>query len=141
METKICTMCKKELPIESFSWSEKKKNKRRSRCKECRSKYEMNVRKAKQKIIDEIKIQFGCQKCGDKRSYVFHLDPSIKENSIATMLNSNKIDDVLKEVEKCVVLCANCHREFHYLNAQSNLAIEDYLKYSENSEKSIDKWN
>ena len=24
-------------------------------------------------------------------------------------------EDVISEIEKCIVLCSNCHREFHYL--------------------------
>lgn len=31
------------------------------------------------------------------------------------------------EIDKCVCLCANCHREFHYLEKQG-LTLEDYLK-------------
>ena len=144
---KICTVCKNELPIEDFNWSEKKKNKRRSMCKRCQVKHLKDVYKRKQKVVDEIKEQSGCKKCGDKRSYVLdfhHLDPTIKEMPISAMLNSCNIENILREIEKCVVLCANCHREFHYLENQSNLTIEEYLsnsqnKFSENFEKGLDK--
>jgi hypothetical protein len=35
METKICTQCNKELPIEEFYWRDKSKGIRRANCKTC----------------------------------------------------------------------------------------------------------
>ena len=39
-----------------------------------------------------------------------------------------KVDEVFSEIEKCVLLCSNCHNEFHYLNNKDNLTLEDFLK-------------
>jgi hypothetical protein len=45
-----------------------------------------------------------------------HIDPSVKEDSVARMISNNyRLDTVMEEITKCVVLCSNCHREFHYL--------------------------
>ena len=30
--------------------------------------------------------------------------------------NNYRLDIVKKEIGKCIVLCANCHHEFHFLN-------------------------
>jgi 5-methylcytosine-specific restriction endonuclease McrA len=42
-----------------------------------------------------------------------HIDPSKKERSISAMLSSAKFDKVLEELQKCVMLCPNCHRKRH----------------------------
>jgi len=42
-----------------------------------------------------------------------HKDPSIKDFGIST--NSNKAWSKIKiELDKCVLVCANCHREIHF---------------------------
>ena len=82
-------------------------------------------------MVVEIKSSTGCAKCGEKRPYVLdfhHIDPSIKDADIARMTsNSNKVENIQKEIDKCIVLCSNCHREFHYLEMMEKITIEDYL--------------
>lgn len=60
----------------------------------------------------------ACEDCGYTSDIpaVFdyhHLDPSTKEHEVSSMLD-RKWDIVLKELNKCVLLCANCHRIRHY---------------------------
>ena len=67
--------------------------------------------------INKIKER-GCSHCGFNRfpeSLEFHhTDPTIKDVAISTMIHkAKKIDTILKEIEKCIVLCANCHIAFH----------------------------
>ena len=131
METKICTKCNKELPIEDFNWRDRKKGTRRSECKYCHTLFMRNNYKEKRQIVEDIKTGQCCQKCGDDRGYVLdfhHLDPSVKEHTVARMISNNyRLDYTLQEIEKCVVLCANCHREFHYLANKDEITIEEYL--------------
>ena len=43
-----------------------------------------------------------------------HLDPNLKEIKLdVRRLGNNKMESLLKEVEKCILLCANCHAEEH----------------------------
>lgn len=133
METKICTKCGRELPIDQFNFRNKAKGTRRSECKECHTAYMKQKYQEKKNEIQELKSQYSCAKCGDKRGYVLdfhHLNPEEKENTIARMLsNRYELDKVYDEINKCIVLCANCHREFHYFQTlNSNLTIEEYLK-------------
>ena len=46
-------------------------------------------------------------------------------SNFVKVLSSKEI--LLNEINKCISLCANCHREFHYLNSLNNLKLEDYL--------------
>ena len=131
METKVCTKCKKELPIEDFNWRNKEKGTRRSECKYCHCKYMRDIYSEKKDLVSQIKFQEKCKKCGESKDYMLdfhHLDPSQKEEVIARMTSNNyRIDHTLNEISKCIVLCSNHHREFHYLNDNFGISIEDYL--------------
>ena len=73
------------------------------------------------KIMDRIKLEEGCQHCGfdtHPRALQFHhIDPLTKLFGISSNSHSKTLLIVLKETEKCEVLCANCHSiEEHKLN-------------------------
>lgn len=129
METKICTQCKRELPLTQYY--SRGNGKLRSECKECHSKYVKRKYQERKGAIGDVKASIGCAKCGDVRSYVLdfhHKDPSIKDANIARMTsNKNRLEDIQKEIDKCVVLCSNCHREFHHLEFTQGLTIDEYL--------------
>lgn len=129
METKKCTKCKKELPLTEFY--SRGNGRYRSECKECHKSYVKGKYQERKQVINEIKQECKCQKCGESRYYVLdfhHIDPSQKDFTISRMsANRNDMENIKKEIEKCVVLCANCHREFHYLNEHNNLTLEEYL--------------
>jgi hypothetical protein len=134
---KTCIDCKQEKPTEQFPF-DKSRNRYLSVCKQCtairteayrqthKDKWRIDAKKHSEKyksIINEWKAQ-GCIKCGDKRHYVIdahHLDPTQKEFSIGTSMRGINITKL--ELEKCIPLCYNCHREFHYLNT----TIKEYL--------------
>lgn len=66
-----------------------------------------------------------CIVCGYNRVALdfHHLDPNMKDFGIGT-IGSYSLDMLKKEADKCVLLCANCHREFH----AGLIKLEDYLK-------------
>lgn len=135
METKICTICHKELPITAFGLKNSKTGALRADCKECHSKQVNNAYKKRKQWVSTIKAQNKCAKCGEDRSYLLdfhHIDPSIKDNTVARLTSSSSTHEkILREIDKCVVLCANCHREFHYLEKEKNITIEEYLQYDQ----------
>ena len=129
---KKCTKCGRVLPITEFNWRNKAKGTRRSECKYCHSDYMKQKYQEKKNIVQEIKSSCSCAKCGESRGYVLdfhHINPSEKDNTVARLTSNNyKLEKVYDEIKKCVVLCANCHREFHYLQERNEeFTIEDYL--------------
>ena len=132
MDTKICTKCKQELPLEQFSWRSKAAGTKRSECKSCQNAYMRMKYQQKKEIVQQLKSTQCCAKCHENRGYMLdyhHIDPSVKEDTVARMISNNyTLDRVYAEIEKCVVLCSNCHREFHYFASQNDeFTIQDYL--------------
>ena len=129
METKICSKCGIELPLTEFY--SRGNGKYRSECKKCHNEYVKAQYHSKKNILQEYKSSFGCAKCGEKRGYCLdfhHVDPSIKDEAISRLLSTrSNLKDIMKETEKCIVLCANCHREFHFLESKNNITLEEYL--------------
>jgi hypothetical protein len=71
------------------------------------------------KWLEDLKDTLICTKCGEDRNWVLdfhHIDSTQKENTISKLIKSSNKVTVLKEIEKCIVLCANCHRDLHYQN-------------------------
>lgn len=75
--------------------------------------------KNKHRIIRAYKEERGCRNCTE-RDYraldLHHIDPSTKHPSLrkGRKLYHLSYDDMFLEFEKCIVLCANCHRKETY---------------------------
>jgi hypothetical protein len=58
-----------------------------------------------------------CEKCGYNKDIsaleFHHLDPSQKDFNISSRNLSSDWNVIKTEVDKCIVVCANCHREIH----------------------------
>lgn len=56
-----------------------------------------------------------CIICGESEPFCIdfhHKNPSEKEFTISKKTNLGK-DKLLAEIQKCICLCANCHRKVH----------------------------
>lgn len=78
------------------------------------------VRKSRNAKRDRVLALRGskCQECGyDKCKdalHYHHLDPSHKDFQLdKDTLTKKSVEEIDREVEKCVLLCANCHAEVH----------------------------
>lgn len=54
----------------------------------------------------------GYNKCSDALEF-HHLDPSQKDFGIGSKGYTRAWDKVKEELDKCILVCANCHREIH----------------------------
>ena len=91
---------------------------RYSECKKCRSNRQVGLY-AKYKA-QAIQYKGGkCVSCGyDKCAAALdfhHLDPSQKDPEWSKMRHRS-FEKVRDELDKCVLLCKNCHTELHYKN-------------------------
>ena len=77
--------------------------------------------KARGKVIQdwfrEYKKNLSCIRCGENHPSCLdfhHIDPSQKEVEVPVLVSRGRsIENILKEIAKCEILCANCHRKEH----------------------------
>ena len=64
-----------------------------------------------------LKSQLQCNRCGESHPACLqfhHADPTVKETSIAEAVRRGfSIRRLEAELDKCEVLCANCHAKHH----------------------------
>jgi transposase len=89
-------------------------NSGRTRCRRCRMEAVSDWRRrTKAKLVAE--AGGCCVLCGYDRHqaalHFHHLDPTKKEFHLADMGVTRSIERLRREVEKCVLLCGNCHAE------------------------------
>ena len=121
---KYCEKCGKVLS----------RNNKGSFCRNCKPKVNSFDEKDYRNIIKhrkkrkELLVEYKggkCQICGyDKclRALVFHhINPDEKKFSISSKVRNK--EDMFKEVDKCIIVCANCHAEIH----EGLVNIEDYM--------------
>lgn len=92
-------------------WYKKNRDKEKARIE----KYRKDL---KEWFATEIVAKAKCTKCGEDHPATIdfhHRDPETKEGAIADLVaNKRSKEAILKEIDKCDVLCSNCHRKLHY---------------------------
>lgn len=74
--------------------------------------------KALKTWLTEKKSALKCARCPESHPATLdfhHLDPAQKDRSVAkAVIQGWSIERLEREIAKCLVLCANCHRKLHY---------------------------
>lgn len=116
MEKRKCKLCGEEKILSEFASAGTISGKKyfRYKCIPCYSKFK-NIRKSLiRKQYYEIKKGFKCCNCGndDFRVLEFdHINRNKKELCISEAMGRGcSLEKIKKEIDKCQVLCANCHR-------------------------------
>mgnify|MGYP000644676537 CR=1 FL=1 len=95
-------------------------------CSKCREKYRIFL--MKQKAVEYLggKCSIcGYNKCNRALDF-HHINPEEKDNTISSLYNYSW-DNIKKELDKCILLCANCHRELHTKERLAKLAATKKL--------------
>jgi hypothetical protein len=134
---KTCSKCLESKAFTEFFIKYTKTGRLHAQCKSCHKKYRQTYYKAhyaryrenylkrakhrrqtiksalRKKMLEYLSNKY-CEICGfdDIRTLDFdHIDPSVKNFSISRgMSDCLSWDDILKEIKKCRILCANCHK-------------------------------
>lgn len=81
--------------------------------KAANNRWELKKREEYRKFKEGLK----CIRCGEDHIACLdfhHRDPSEKDGTVSSIARNNSTKKVLLEIEKCDILCANCHRKLHY---------------------------
>lgn len=112
---KLCRNCERFKPLNQFN---KYNGYYHSYCKLCRHGMQLSREWDKRKVIDSYKNQ-PCADCGNTYpAFVMqfdHRDPKEKKFSIGELGTRKSKKDLIEEIEKCDVVCANCHALRTYL--------------------------
>jgi hypothetical protein len=143
---KKCSKCKEDKELNEFGVNNYNlKDGKSSYCKKCmrdtvkidynnnKKKYNNRNKLYKRNQTEwykEYKATLSCSKCGFQHPAVIdfhHKDPKQKDFTIGSELyNGKSVEEIKKEIDKCDILCANCHRILHW--EENEKKFQDLLK-------------
>lgn len=87
-----------------------------AKCRRCM--YEAVKRRRAKVKTQAIEYKGGCcEKCGYSKCIqaleFHHVDPAEKDFSVSSNTHNKSWEAVKAELDKCILVCANCHREIH----------------------------
>ena len=142
---KQCAGCKAILPLTRFYFRSRATGRKHSTCKDCYREYarthyrnnprqyseyhrinDLRYRARNRHLVSTYLESHPCVDCGEADPMVLEFDhiSGDKHGNISEMVSSGFSEGrILKEIEKCEVRCANCHRrktaiQFQWFNKQ-----------------------
>lgn len=108
---KGCRVCNTELPFPSMGTKY---------CVDCISNHRQlqskQYRNTAQIEFDNFKLDTGCSICKYNKCSAaldfHHLDPNKKERRVTARMWKNSLGKL--ELDKCILVCKNCHMEIHH---------------------------
>lgn len=125
-----CCICHQDLPEDAFTWRNKEKKERQRFCRPCKSEYnrrwyikhaeEQKLRTRKNaaifnaervRLITELKSGpcTDCDRTYPPECMDFDHVRGKKVSNVSIMMK-HKLTTLLSEIEKCELVCSNCHR-------------------------------
>jgi|ERR687892_1186514 hypothetical protein len=125
-----CGRCGQLKPVDEFNWRRRERGQRDNMCRPCRSEYKRQHYLAnKQRYVDQARARaqalylertvylleyfatHPCVECGEGDPVVLEFDHlGDKKFDIGHALPYRNWQSILDEIEKCDVVCRNCHR-------------------------------
>lgn len=129
---KTCCRCHKEKDESEFHKNRNKPDGLQNACKTCRREIDADawrnspnrkkiIKETSDRMVTQAKALIlsakasGCVSCGETEPCALdfhHLDPSEKDYEVSHM-HKLSLKKIQNELDKCIVLCANCHRKVH----------------------------
>jgi hypothetical protein len=130
MTMRRCGRCGELKPVEEFAWRRKAKGQRHYYCRPCHSEYhhehylankeryiaqaaehKAQIRRERTELLIDYLQTHPCVDCGESDPVVLEFDHlRDKSFAVAAKLVDYPWERILEEIEKCEVVCANCHR-------------------------------
>lgn len=76
-----------------------------------------STRSLNREFIDCLKENSKCKYCEENHPACLdfhHRNPTDKDRAISQAMRAFSLERLISEVEKCDIVCANCHRKLHY---------------------------
>lgn len=98
--------------------------------KECKNHYKMLDKRQNNKARAVEYLGGRCKRCGFNENmnifHFHHLDPADKKYNISEKLNKG-FEFIRSELNKCILLCINCHLIVHRTNDPNYFLINNYF--------------
>lgn len=132
METKICTKCGQEKPLTEFNFKNKSKGVYQSQCRSCKNEQARQLYQTKYKerylprlkenkkkhrkqihnLLEQIKSK-GCCICGETDTCCLDFHHLYDKDFQISYGQDVSFERLFTELEKCILVCSNCHRKIH----------------------------
>ena len=129
---KQCNKCNENKSLSEFNKNKTKPDGYQYYCRECEKVYKKKnylhtkerylernseIRERNKAFLKEIKSELKCSMCGEDHPATLdfhHRDPQEKDQMVSkAIFRGWSIERIKKEIDKCDVLCSNCHRKLH----------------------------
>lgn len=127
---RTCTKCKQEKPLRDFGRKASRSDNTHPWCKDCNRNearqfykdhpdpYKKRAKEHKKRLAshllefaNNLKIERGCFFCQENTLCVLDFHHVIKGSPVTRETNS--LISFQTEINKCIIVCANCHRKIH----------------------------
>ncbi|HEX4732935.1 MAG TPA: hypothetical protein VH247_00865 [Thermoleophilaceae bacterium] len=125
-----CNRCGTEKPLEEFAWHRRAKGQRQHHCRPCQAEYRREhylenrdkyiglaqARNRRQyaertRLLLQYFASHPCVDCGETDPVVLEFDHlRDKAFNVTQKMTYFRWEQILEEIEKCEVVCGNCHK-------------------------------